>query len=124
MTITTRTTVFDAIGGAPAIQVAVDNLYDRLRADVQLSHYFDGVDMRQLKNHMRMFLAAALGGPNLYQGRNMRLAHAHLGITAAAWDTTVGHLVATLADLGVAVDVIAQIGASVAPLRDEIVSVP
>ena len=71
---------------------------------------------------MRMFLAAALGGSAVYRGRDMATAHAGLRITAADWDATVGHLVGTLETLGVAADVIGEIGGRVLPLRDVIVN--
>ena len=116
--------MFDTLGGSAAIEVAVDMFYQRLLADSGVSHYFTNVDMRRQKRHMRAFLAAALGGPDLYRGRDMGAAHAHLGVTAAAWYTVVGHLVATLTGLGVSPDLIEAIGGGLAPLRDQIVSHP
>jgi hemoglobin len=117
-----RPTVYDAIGGSGAVSAAVDVLYDRLLADRLVAHHFEGVDLRRLASHMRAFLTAALGGPALYQGRDMGAAHAHLGITAAEWDATVGHVVGTLESLGVPADLIAEIGARLVPLKDVIVT--
>jgi hemoglobin len=122
MTTTTRPSIFDAIGGAGSVAAATDVLYDRLLADPLLARHFVGVDLRSLKGHMRMFLAGALGGPDLYRGRDMRSAHAHLRITAADWDAVVGHLVATLQSLGLSDETIGDIAAKVLPLRDEIVT--
>jgi hemoglobin len=117
-----RPTVYDAIGGSGAVSAAVDILYDRLLADRLLAHHFVGVDVRRLASHMRAFLTAALGGPQLYQGRDMGAAHAHLGITSAEWDATVGHVVATLESLGVPADLIAEIGSRLIPLKGVIVT--
>jgi hemoglobin len=123
MTATTDThNIFDAIGGAPAVAAATDVLYDRLVADPVLARHFVGVDLSRLKSHVRPVLAAAIGGPDLYRGRDMRSAHAHLGITTTDWDATVGHLVATLESLGVPDDLISEIGHRILPLRDQIVS--
>ena len=77
--------------------------------------------MRRQKAHMRAFMAAALGGPQLYAGRDMAAAHAGLGITDVAFDRVVGHLVATLTELGVAPATIAAIGDALAPLRAQVV---
>ncbi len=71
---------------------------------------------------MRAFLALALGGPVVYSGRDMAAAHAHLSITDDTFDRVVDHVVATLASLGVPGETIAQIGAAVAPLREQIVT--
>lgn len=117
-----RPTLYDAIGGADAVSAAVDVLYERLLADPVVSHHFEGVDVRRLAGHMRAFLTAALDGPQAYEGRDLGAAHADLGITAAEWDATVGHVVATLESLGVPADLVGEIGARVIPLRDTIVT--
>jgi hemoglobin len=117
-----RAGVYGAIGGSGAVSAAVDVLYDRLLADRLVAHHFEGVDVRRLASHMRAFLTAALGGPQLYRGRDMGAAHAHLGITSAEWDATVGHVVGTLESLGVPADLIAEIGARLVPLKDVIVT--
>ena len=118
---TTITSVYDRIGGSAAVALAVDGLYDRILSDPVLAGWFAGTDMRKLKRHMRAFMAAALGGPSVYAGRDMAAAHAGMKITDVAFDHVVGHLVATLTSLGVGADVIAEIGGALAPLRSQIV---
>jgi hemoglobin len=115
--------IFEQVGGRPAVSAAVDGLYERLLADPLLAPYFDGTDMERLKRHMRAFMAVALGGADLYAGRDMHSAHAGLGVTDDAFDRVVTHLVATLASLGLPGETIAAIGAKVAPLRAQIVTV-
>jgi hemoglobin len=115
-------TIFDAIGGAPAVEAAVNDFYVRVLADPALAPVFAGADMNRLKAHQRAFIAAAVGGPQLYAGRDMATAHAGLGIVDAQFDAVVGHLVDTLAGLGVPGDTIAQIGAALTPLRTDIVA--
>ena len=102
----------------------VDKFYERVLSDPQLAHYFDKVDMDRLKSHQRAFIATAIGGPNVYRGRDMATAHAKLGITDSDFDVVVGHLVATLTELEVPNEIIADIGNALAPLRADIVSVP
>lgn len=72
--------IFDDIGGPPAVTAAVDDLYRRVIADPALTPYFDGVDMKALKGHQRSFIAAAVGGPEPYLGRSMGESHAYLNI--------------------------------------------
>ncbi|KWX68110.1 group 1 truncated hemoglobin [Mycobacterium sp. NAZ190054] len=114
--------IFDQIGGSAAVTAAVDDFYRRVTGDPELTPYFEGVDMRRLKTHQRAFIAAAIGGPEPYRGRPMREAHSHLDVTAAHFDRVVGHLVQTLTDLGVSGTLIGQIGAKLAPLKDEVVA--
>lgn len=115
--------VFEQIGGKPAVSAAVDGLYERLLADPVLAPYFTGTDMERLKGHMRAFMAVALGGADLYAGRDMRSAHAGLRVTHDAFDRVVAHLVDTLVSLGVPVELIEAIGAKLAPLRAQVVTV-
>ena len=114
--------VYDQIGGKAAVSAAVDGLYERLLADPALAPYFADTDMERQKRHMRAFMAVALGGADIYGGRDMGRAHAHLAVTHDAFDRVVAHLVDTLASLGVPVEIIEAIGAKLAPLRAQIVT--
>jgi hemoglobin len=115
--------IYDSIGGAPAVHVAVDDFYTRVLADPNLAPFFTDVNLARLKSHQRAFIAAAIGGSEIYAGRDMAAAHAGLDIADADFDAVVGHLVDTLTGLGVPAEVIAEIGAALAPLRSDIVTV-
>jgi hemoglobin len=114
-------TIYDEIGGATGVATAVDDFYARVLRDPEVGHYFDGIAMPRQIMHLRAFLAAALGGPQRYLGRDVRDAHAGLGITEAAFERVVDHLVATLRHLGLAGSTIGQIGGRLAPLGPQIV---
>lgn len=114
--------IYDSIGGAPAVHAAVDDFYVRVLSDPSLAPYFTEVDMGKLKAHQRSFIAAAIGGPEIFSGRDMSTAHAGLGISHADFDAVVGHLVATLTSLSVPDEIIGQIGAALSPLRADIVT--
>ena len=116
--------IYDSIGGGPAVHAAVDDFYARVLASPQLAPFFTGVDLQHLKAHQRAFIAAAIGGSEIYQGRDMAAAHAGLAITDADFDAVVAHLVDTLTGLGVPQETIGQIGGALAPLRGDIVSAP
>jgi hemoglobin len=113
---------YDAIGGAAAVQAAVDDFYVRVTADPGLAPFFAGRDIPALKEHQRAFIAAAIGGPEQYRGRGIPDVHAPLGITDAQFDAVIDHLVAALAGLGVPAQATGEIGAALAPLRSEIVT--
>ena len=119
-----RTGIYDSIGGASAVRAAVDDFYDRVLADARLAPFFTSTDLNRLKAHQRAFIAAAIGGPEVFGGRDMASAHAGLGIGEGDFDAVVGHLVGTLTGLGVPEDTIRQIGGALAPLRDDIVTTP
>src|SRR4051794_21344852 len=114
--------IYEQIGGSYAVGEAVEHFYDRVCADRELARYFAGLDMARQKAHLRAFVAAALGGPQLYAGRDMRAAHAGLRIDGAAFDRVVRHLAAALGGLGVRTETIAAIADTLAPLRRQIVT--
>jgi hemoglobin len=122
MTTPSDVSIFEAIGGEPALAAVVDDFYVRVLADPQLAGYFAGSNMPKLKGRQIEFFAAALGGPDFYQGASMRDAHAGRGISQADFDKVAFHLTAALAEAGVPGETIAQIAAAVTPLAGDIVS--
>jgi hemoglobin len=114
--------IYEAIGGEPALVAVVDDFYGRVLSDAQLAAFFAGANMPKLKGRQVEFFAAALGGPNLYQGASMRQAHAGRGISQADFDRVAVHLTGSLADAGVPPEVISEIAAAILPLAGDIVS--
>src|ERR1700757_3810345 len=92
--------IFELIGGEPALAAVVDDFYERVLADPQLAGFFAGANMPKLKGRQVEFFAAALGGPDVYQGAGMREVHAGRGIGQADFDKVAFHLTAALAAAG------------------------
>lgn len=122
MTAAGEVSIYEAIGGEPALVAVVDDFYERVLADPQLAGFFAGANMPKLKGRQVEFFAAALGGPDLYEGPTMRDAHAGRGISQADFDKVAFHLTGALAAAQVPPEIIARIGAAITPLADQIVS--
>jgi hemoglobin len=122
MTAADDVSIYESIGGGSALAAVVDDFYARVLADPQLAGFFSGANMPKLKGRQVEFFAAALGGPDLYQGASMRKVHAGRGISRADFDKVAVHLTAALAAAGVPAATIAQIAAAITPLADDIVS--
>jgi hemoglobin len=90
--------LYKRIGGYDAIAAVTDNFVPRLVQDPALAKYF--VHSKDTLMHIRQLavdmICWATGGPCVYIGRDMKTAHAGLGITAAEWEKTVAHFSATL----------------------------
>ena len=120
---TTQTSLFDRLGGAPAVQAAAEVFYRKVLADPALAAYFDDVDMDRQIAKQAAFLTMALGGPNSYSGRDLRTAHAGLpGLADEHFDRVIMHLAGTLRELGVANSDIAEAGAVAASVRDDVLN--
>jgi methyl-accepting chemotaxis protein len=115
-------TLFERVGGIPAIKATVDLFYDKVLADPALKPFFKKTNMAWLKGRQNAFFIQALGGPALYKGKDMKSAHAHLSIAAADFNRVAGHLVASLAELKVPQPLIDEVVGAVAPLGRQIVN--
>jgi len=96
--------LYDRIGGARAMDAAVDLFYRKVLTDERICHFFDDVDMERQAAKQKAFLTMVFGGPNNYTGLDMRKAHAHLvarGLNDSHFDAVVENLGATLKELGV-----------------------
>ena len=122
MTSTGQPTIFEAIGGEPALVAVVSDFYDRVLADPELAGFFAGVSMARLRGRQVEFFAAALGGPVTYSGASMKDAHVGRGIEQRHFDLVAGHLVASLTVAGVPAGTIGQIVAAETALSADIVT--
>jgi hemoglobin len=116
-----KPSLYEELGGAPAIAAVVEEFYARVLGDATLAPMFDGVDMAKQKRHQVQFIVFALGGPNQYRGRTMRRAHTGLSITEAQFGAVAGHLGDALAVCGVPPLMIASVIDQVAQLKGDVV---
>ncbi len=114
--------LYQRIGGEPAVRAAVERFYERVLADPQLSGFFKQTSLPRLKAHQFAFLSQALGGPRQYEGASMREAHARLAIEQRHFDAVAAHLVETLRSLGVSEEIIGAVADAVTPLSNQIVN--
>ncbi|WP_327119779.1 group 1 truncated hemoglobin [Nocardia sp. NBC_01730] len=119
---TTEQSIYDQIGGTPAITVVVSDFYQLVLADDALAGKFDGVDLERLEKRQVEFFAAALGGPDPYTGASMKNVHRHLGITTEQFGLVAGHLADALLAAGVPRATTDEIIGAIAGLADDIVT--
>ena len=117
-------TIYEQIGGEPAMSAAVDIFYRKVLSDEDVSRFFEGTDMERQAAKQKAFLTMVTGGPNNYSGRDMRSAHARLvhdmGLNDMHFDRIVKHLGDTLSELGVPAELIGQIAAAAESLRADV----
>ncbi len=120
----TRTlSLFDRLGGVPALETVVDDFYARVLADPELAPLFEGSNLARLKGRQVEFLASALGGPTPYTGASMAAVHAGRGIGARHFHLVAAHLTASLTAAGVDPLLVHDVIAVVATLQPDIVSI-
>ncbi|HXF92103.1 MAG TPA: group 1 truncated hemoglobin [Nitrospiraceae bacterium] len=88
--------LYDRFGGKPAITAVVDDFVARVGSDSRINGKFANASIPRLKTMLVDQICQAAGGPCTYTGRDMKTAHAGMGITGEEFDALVGDLVAML----------------------------
>jgi hemoglobin len=116
--------LYERIGGEPAIMAAVDLFYAKVMDDELTRPYFNGLDMSAQVKKQVAFMSRALGGPVEYHGRDLRAAHAKLvrekGLGDAHFDAVATHLRATLEELGVQKELVDEAMTAIGGMRAEV----
>src|SRR3954468_6261472 len=117
--------IYEQLGGAAAVEKAVDIFYRKMLLDSRVAEYFEAVDMDRQRSKQAAFLTMVLGGPNHYTGQDMRTAHAPLvkrGLNDLHVDIVIEHLGTTLKELGANDEQIAAVAAIANSVRNDVLS--
>ena len=88
--------LYERLGGKPAIVAVVDDFVGNVAADKRINGYFAKTNIPRLKQMLVDQICAGTGGPCTYSGRDMKTAHAGMGVDDAAFNALVEDLVKTL----------------------------
>lgn len=67
--------LYDRLGGRPAIEALADVLYDRIFAEKELQRFFEGIERTALEEKQITFLSHIFGGPQMDHEIDMRAVH-------------------------------------------------
>lgn len=123
-TATVSSTLYDRIGGEPAVKAAVEVFYRRILADEELAPFFQNIEIERLKRHQFAFFSQVMDGPKQYGGATMEKAHSRLSIQQKHFDSVAGHLIDTLRELKVEQGIVDEVVSRVAPLSTQVVNTP
>ncbi len=115
--------LYEKIGGEAAVNAAVELFYRKVLADYRINRFFDKTDMEQQIAKQKAFFTMAFGGPNNYNGSDMRTAHARLvkmGLNDSHFDAVMEHLGATMKELNVPDELIGEAAAIAESTRKDI----
>ena len=103
-------TLYDRLGGEPVIRALVDDLVARAAADPKVNFTRKGTphewpatpdNIARLKARLMQFLGTATGGPQRYEGQDVRTAHRGMQISNAEFDAFAADVKASLDQLKV-----------------------
>jgi hemoglobin len=113
--------LYDRLGGQPAIVAVVDDFTANVAADTAINKRFAGADIPKLKKLLVEQICQASGGPCVYSGRTMKESHRGMDISAAEFGAMGGDMVKTLDKLRVPAKEKDEVMALLVSMRGDIV---
>ncbi|KAI8900186.1 globin-like protein [Globomyces pollinis-pini] len=112
-------TLYEKLGGEPAIDATVELFYDMLLKDELVAPIFAKTNMKRQRRMQKSFLIHVLGGTP-YDGKNMRVAHAKLNLTEEHFNRVAVTLAKAMTTLGVSQDLVDEVIAIAATTKDDV----
>ena len=129
---TMQKSLYDRLGGKPAISAVVDEFVARAAPDPDVNFTRKGVpgaewqatpeNVAHLKMQLVDFISMATGGPKNYKGKSMKESHKNMQITSAQFDAAAKDLKAALDKLNVPAKEQAELMAIVGSTKKDIVT--
>jgi hemoglobin len=69
-------TLYERMGGEPALRAVIDDFIDRVFDDILIGYLFVNADRARIKELEFQHASEFLGGPHEYEGRSLQAAHA------------------------------------------------
>lgn len=122
----TQKSLYDRLGGQPAVDAVASGLVDRILADNRVNKWFahassTPANTKEYKTKLASFICMAVGGPCKYTGLDMAAAHKNRGVTSEAFDAVAQDLSAQLDQLKVPAKEKAEVMTLVGGLKPTIV---
>ena len=121
---TATKSLYERLGGKPAITAVVDQFVANVAADGRINSRFASTDIRRLKGHLVDQVCSATGGPCRYQGRDMKRTHVGMQISNTDFGALVQDLVAALDKFNVPAGEKNELLGLLGPMKKDIVEVP
>jgi hemoglobin len=118
---TQKPSLYDRLGGKPAIQAVVDDFIGDVAADARINRRFAGANIPRLKTMLVDQICEATGGPCKYAGQSMKAAHAGMKITEPEFNALVEDLVKSLDKLRVPAQEKNELLTALAGMKSDIV---
>jgi hemoglobin len=113
--------LYERLGGKPAIQAVVDDFIGNVAADNRINGFFASTNIPRLDSMLVDQICEATGGPCQYTGRDMKSTHAGMGVTDAHFNALVEDLVKSLNKFNVPEKEKSELLTAIASMKGDIV---
>ncbi len=114
--------LYDRLGGKDAITAVVDKFVGIVVADERINGFFKNADAGNLKKQLVDQICSATGGPCKYTGKDMKTAHAGMGVKEADFNALVEDLVKALDEFKVPEKVKGELLGALGGMKGDIVT--
>ena len=116
-----QASLYERLGGQAGIEAITEAMLARTADDPRIREDFAEADIVHLHASLSEHLCSLTGGPCTYRGRDMRAAHAGLGLTEADFNALVENLVDAMTERGVPLGAQNDLLAILAPMRGDVI---
>jgi hemoglobin len=117
-----QASLYQRLGGYPAIKAVVDDFVGNVAADRRINRFFANTDIPRLKRNLVDQICAGTGGSCVYTGRDMKSAHAGMGVRGKDFNALVQDLQKTLRKFKVPKKEQGELLAILGPMKSDIVT--
>jgi len=126
---TAQKSLYERLGGQPAVEAVAGGLVDRILADNRVNKWFAHAasspeNTKRYKATLTAFICKSVGGPCQYTGLDMVAAHKGRGVTSEAFNAVAESLSAQLDQLKVPAKEKNEVMTLVGSLKPSIVQTP
>jgi hemoglobin len=115
-------TLYERLGGYDAILAVVDASIKNIAADRRINRFFAKANVARLRRQLADQICVASGGPCIYTGRDMKSAHAGMGIKNSHFNALVQDVSKALKTFKVPAREQRELVMLLAPARKDIVT--
>lgn len=115
--------LYAALGETAGINKLADDFVNRLRVDPRLAPAFKDANPANLKRSLAQQFCKISGGPCVYEGADMKSAHADMEITKTDFNALVEVLQSSMDASGIAFSAQNRLLARLAPMHRDIITV-
>ena len=114
--------LYERLGGQSAIVAVVDDFVGNVAKDKRINSFFANTNIPNLKARLVEQICSGTGGPCFYRGRDMKTAHAGMGVRSKDFNALVQDLGKTLNKFKVPKKEQGELVAILAPMKRDIVT--
>jgi hemoglobin len=116
--------LFERLGGLPAITAVVDDFVNTTGADTRINMFFVNTDVPKLKQAMVDQICEGTGGPCKYTGKSMEESHRNMKVTTKDFEVFMEDLEKTLDKFNVPAREKGEVLAAFRTMQKDVVTIP